>query len=530
MGLVGLFARINVEVAISINQSDIAFLSYMQDKGVLAFSDVSDTFPGKSLITLKRSAANLNYYLGSDKIYIESDRFHCDISYTCFISFLQRLHIKDYRSSVDERIKLIVVHCFLYSTVNVSALYEEIRISLTTKKKDLKVLEKYLSDKGLQLEIVSSKGIRIVGNEIALRMMVMTILASVCELDNRDYLIGRAANDVYEQLIFSRFQIEMLGHFTAVTEEYHAIVNDNHLALSYPGRKLLYTYMLIARVRTVYPLPVCDFQVALLPSLFYQCASEQQFMNYFVTSLDQNSAVLKFMDITLRSALMNFYIYVQSKIITVIVEREALLHELYLYVQKCIIRRKCGYSIFDNNLSNTKKHYNNLYEIIHSACGDVENIYSIKFSEGHLATMTLIFRKYINKSKLSGRNKKSVVIVTNSAIETVDFFIDNLKFHLDVDICDSINIHEREKLADLNYDLVMTFSNRISMLLQQMNINHIKVNYHLKDKDINNLLKKGFSSNLNRKIKTDRFLEQIKDKSDEEIIDVLKTHYGKYFI
>lgn len=528
--LIGLFACFNAEVAISINQSDIAFLSYMQDKGKLAFSEITDAFPDKSLITLKRSAANLNYYLSSDKIHIQADSFHCNISYTQFIDFLQRLNIKDYRSSVDERIKLIIVFCFLYSTVNVSALYEEIRISLTTKKKDLKVLEKYLAEKELQLEVVSSKGIRIVGNEIALRMVVMSILASVCELDSRDHLIGRAANDVYEQLIFTRFRKKMLEHFTAVTSEYHMIVDANKLALSYPGRKLLYTYMLIARVRTANPLPQCDFQIELLSELLYQYASEQSFMNYFVASLDQNITVLNFMDIRLRNTLMNFYVRVQSEIITVIIEREALLHELYLYIQKCIIRWKCGYSIFDNNLSNTRKHYNNLYTIIQSACGDLENIYSINFSESHIATMTLIFRKYINKSKISGRNKKTVIIVTNSAFEKVDFFIDNLKFHLDVDICDSINIHEREKLSDLNYHLVITFSNRISMLLQQMNINHVKVNYHLNEEDINNLLRNGFSSNLNRKIRADKFVEQIQGKTNEEIMDMLKLQYSKYFI
>lgn len=505
------------------------FLSYMQDKGLLSFADVSDMFPGKSLLTLKRSAANLNYYLKSERVIVLSDMFSCDLNYNDYIEFLRSIEIKDYHSSTEERIKLIIFYSFLYNTVNTSKLYNEIGISLTTKKKDIKVLEQYLYPKGLRVEVVNRRGIKIVGVEMVWRMEIMNILASICELDNNSVLVCRRANDVYERLMYTRFT-EIMGGFPDVSQVYYDFMQHHKLDLSYPGRKLLYTYFLLATSRSrSYPLQALNIPLVIQHNTDFIDSAESDFMDYFVSSLDQNDNALKVMDISLYSMLQSFYQSVQQNIITDILERDGLLYELYAYIQKSLIRIKLGFSVFDNNLSSTKQHYPNLFAIIQSSCIEIERAYSINLDINQISTLTLIVRKYINKSKLTGRNRKTVAIVTNSAIEKVNFFIDNLKFHLDVNVLPAINIHEREKLNSLEYDMVVTFSNRISMLLAEMHVRHIKVNYHLKDTDINKLIAQGFSSNLNRKINIDEFLALLQNKSEKETRDILKTQFINYF-
>ncbi|MDA8479461.1 hypothetical protein NNO04_12205, partial [Citrobacter sp. Awk 4] len=94
---------------------------------------------------------------------------------------------------------------------------------------------------------------------------------------------------------------------------------------------------------------------------------------------------------------------------------------------------------------------------------------------------------------------------------------------------ESINIHEKERIKDLDADIVVTFSNRISWLLNEMNVDHIKVNYHLKDNDIRVFMDHGFSSNLNRKLPTHDFLDAIEGKSRDEIHEIIKKNYMNYF-
>lgn len=501
----------------------------MQDKGLLNFADVPDIFPGKSLLTLKRSATNLNYYLKSERIIIQPDMFSCDLNYNEYLNFLSSVEIKDYHSSIEERIKLIIFYGFLYNTVNTSKLYNEIGISLTTKKKDIKALEQYISHKGLRVEIVNRRGIKIVGSEIAWRMEIMVILASICELDNNAVLVCRPANDVYERLMYSHFT-KIMWAFPDVSRTYYDFIQHHKLDLSYPGRKLLYTYILLAASRAQNnPLPALNIPLVVQHNACFIDPAESDFMDYFVSSLDQNDNSLKVLDISLYTMLQSFYEFMQRNIITDILDRDSLLHELYIYIQKSLIRIKLGFSVFDNNLSSTEQHYPNLFSIIHSSCIEIEKAYAITLDKNQIATLTLIVRKYINKSKLTGRNRKTIVIVTNSAIEKVNFFIDNLKFHLDVDVLPSINIHEKERLKALKYDMVVTFSNRISMLLEEMSISHIKVNYHLKDTDINSLIAQGFSSNLNRKINTDEFLALLQNKSESEAREILKARFNNYF-
>jgi len=505
------------------------FLSYMQDKGLLNFADAPDIFPGRSLLTLKRSAANLNYYLKSERVIILSDMFSCDLNYNDYLKFLGSVEIKDYHSSTEERIKLIIFYGFLYNTVNTSKLYNEIGISQTTKKKDIKALEQYLYPKGLRVEIVNRRGIKIVGSEIAWRMEIMGILASICELDNNSVLVYRPANDMYERLMHSHFT-EIMGAIPDVSRTYYDFIQHHKLDLSYPGRKLLYTYILLATSRTQsHPLPALDIPLVVQHNTCFIDPAESDFMDYFVSSLDQNDSILKVLDISLYTMLQSFYQSMQRNIITDILDRESLLNELYVYIQKSFIRIKLGFSVFDNNLSSTDQHYPNLFAIIHSSCNEIEKAYAITLDKNQIATLTLIVRKYINKSKLTGRNRKTIAIVTNSAIEKVNFFIDNLKFHLDIDVLPAINIHEKERLKALKYDMAVTFSNRISMLLEEMSISHIKVNYHLKDSDINTLITQGFSSNLNRKINTDEFLALLHNKSESEAREILKSNFNNYF-
>ena len=69
-----------------------------------------------------------------------------------------------------------------------------------------------------------------------------------------------------------------------------------------------------------------------------------------------------------------------------------------------------------------------LYDILSSAISDYEETYQTRLNHFQIASLTLIFRKFTNRNKLAGRNRKKLVIVTNSSIEKIDFFMERMKF------------------------------------------------------------------------------------------------------
>lgn len=104
-----------------------------------------------------------------------------------------------------------------------------------------------------------------------------------------------------------------------------------------------------------------------------------------------------------------------------------------------------------------------------------------------------------------------------------------LKIYTDVDIVLKININELYLLKDTEYDLIITFSNRIKSLLEFNGYENIKLNFYLGNEDVEKLFSLGVSTG-SRKIKVNGFIEEIKGKSEEEIKELLLNKYEHYFL
>lgn len=129
-----------------------------------------------------------------------------------------------------------------------------------------------------------------------------------------------------------------------------------------------------------------------------------------------------------------------------------------------------------------------------------------------------------------GRNRKKIVIVTNSAIEKTSYFVENLRHHIDLSVVGTFNIHELYEIENLDYDLIITFSNRIATLLLENKYSCVKLNFYFDQNDIDTLLNLGFSSSSRRKILLDHFLNEIADKNSDEIKEILLKKYPSHFL
>lgn len=523
-----------MEVSISVNGFDIKFLSYMQENRELSFSNAVNVFPDKSIVGLKRSQARINYYLPDHRsIYCAGDMFHCNITYKEYLTFLKDITLNKYISSEQDRMKLILFNLFLYGTVNTSRLYQEIGVSLSTKKKDLKALSDFLQPYSLYLDIIKGQGISLRGNEFLFRTLIMKIISSFCEIDHVQSLIARAANPPYERLMFEKLQNDSIITTGYFSEIFRDILNTFGFDLSYPGKKSLLIYLMIMQKRvdehnTTLILP--GLEITLPLRNIFTTAVENVFVNNLIDSLDHNIYTLSYFDIDLRQTVTSFIQRIQDKLTTTISQHKELYDEVYIYLQKCLVRKKFLYDIPDVNLPKTQQHYPGIFSYVEDAISDIETAYRVNFYTNEKATLSLILKKFIINSKLAGRNRKNIAIVTTSTIEKVDFFSANLRCYIDIGQCYNININEIQKLSKLDHFITIVFSNRVSMLLQEKGIPHLKINYYITHRDIDMLIKNGLSSNVNRKISATDFAASVRNFTQDELIIYLKERYSNHFI
>lgn len=102
-----------------------------------------------------------------------------------WFSFIRNLDQKDYLSSSDERIRVMITAIFFQNYVNSSKLYEQWGLSLTTKKQDTALLRQFLTRYGLELVTKKKKGLSIQGDELQLRFLVIDILHPLLNLHQK---------------------------------------------------------------------------------------------------------------------------------------------------------------------------------------------------------------------------------------------------------------------------------------------------------------------------------------------------------
>lgn len=121
------------------------------------------------------------------------------------------------------------------------------------------------------------------------------------------------------------------------------------------------------------------------------------------------------------------------------------------------------------------------------------------------------------------------MIVTNSSIEKIDFFMERMKFRVDVELLDVININELYLLEKLDYDFLIVFSNRISTMLDSLGYSCVKLHFYLTETDFELLNHLGFSTSR-RKLKIGAFLAEIRGMDERKATDYLLERYSDFFL
>lgn len=519
-------------ILISINKFEIKLLSYLQEKKELDLNDCEDIFL-KSFSTIKRNILNLNDYLPSDKqLIIEKNIVKSNLVYDDYINFVKGLAIFDYISSPKERVSLMIIYGFFNSHLNMTGLYKKIGISLTTKKKDSKALSEKLESLNLETHIIPRKGISISGDELNFRILVTSLLKDYLEINTSDNFITRIANNPFENMIANYYLAKAHEEIEVAKKILQDFIDKHDFHFSYSSKKFIYIYISIALTRLSQGFHLnrpFDISIKVKDFKLIEDEKENTFLNYLISAMDHTSVVFNELDDTLSTLTTELISNVQSRILTSVSHDKKLFKSVYYYLHKCIIRSTFNFYFYDNKLDDTEKYFSNLFSILSSSVENIEKQYGFTFSNLQLSNLTLLFSSFILKNKLVGRNSKNIVIVTNSSMEKIDFFLENLKLHVDIAKTHIIHINELHVINDLNYDFIITFSNRISTLLSKDNFPSLKLNFYLTKDDISLLHSVGFSTSK-RKISSAHFVEEIDGMTKDELKEFLVEKYSNNFL
>lgn len=515
----------------ALNRSDLQLLKYIQEKNQVSLPKLTEHFH-KNGSTIRREIDGLNHYLPIGKgLLVKNGLVYNRLSYIEYTDFILSLTINDYDTAFDERLLVILVKNLLSGYVNLSRLYEGWGLSLTTKKNDSRKLRDYLKARGLKLKILVKKGVEICGDELYLRIHILQILLPLIELKDHYGLERRKANTPLEKEIADAFFQTFPTVESECLELVTAFMESERRTLSYSSKKFLILYTAISLLRKSAPkiiqketVPVEPFALYLFPDPY-----ENQSFNQILAMLDFDPTLDFQVNETLLELTRRFLDHIQQRIITKLHTYEEIIQELYDYILKQLVCIYYDFTFRDKMVRNTDQHIPKLYQDVTYCIRELEEFYKITFKEEQITTITLLLRKWINKNKLYGRNVKRIIIVTNTTFERVRFFTDMLADQVEFQLSAVLDLHEVYRIDAFTYDFIITFSDRIRLIMNKIGHSVIKLNFFLEQEDIEYLLQSGFSASK-RHFLAAKAAKELCNKEEKQLEELLKSNYNGLFI
>ena len=129
-----------------ISLKHINLFKYIMNNPEYDIYDISQKLE-KTTQQIRKEIKNLNLYLNKkDKILINNSKITTHITYEKFIDFTSNINFNSYSTTLQERLNLVSSYGYFFEYINLTKLYDQLGVSLTTKKKDTFELEGYLEN------------------------------------------------------------------------------------------------------------------------------------------------------------------------------------------------------------------------------------------------------------------------------------------------------------------------------------------------------------------------------------------------
>lgn len=488
----------------ALNQFELKLANYIHNDERVSLKKCASYF-SRSESTIKRAIYNLNDYLPSEKKFLLDENIVVSRIHYYDYLVLCSVDLNQYSSTPEERHHLIIMEAFLHGYINLSQLYRTLELSETTRKNDRKSLQKILDSMEFKLIYLPRKGITIQGDERLFRINTAIRLLTIVELDENDMFRNRQANTPIQRLMAETFVKSSGDYFQEAKEKISSkVFHDDETSVDYPSKKLIYLYYVISRLRLDQGFVISFDSIGLpkmTPHHLFSEESENLHFDYLVMSLNYKNPLTFPFDKRIDALTLRFIDSVENKLQLSFYSRYGPYRMLYAYLYKSFIKNKLGYSFYDEHLSDTRKQFNHLYKAVKEMDVAIKDELSISLGDNQYTDICLILQRYLLRNHVHGTKTKRIVIISNYASEKINYFVESMKSHFDVEMVGYFTINELHQLKLLDFDEILTFSYRVSLLLQELEHNSRKVPFYLEKDSLLELEKAGYVSSHNSKIK-----------------------------
>lgn len=514
------------------NSFDLSLLKYIQEHSPVVIADVTARF-GKTMSTLKRSMKEINEFLDPDcHLHIDGQWIVTAIGYREYIAFLEQIPFNRYITTAEERIKDLSVALCLQDVVNKSEYYRKFNVSPTTLKNDNQALSAFLQANHLSVTAIPKQGSRLEGDEILLRIAICLTILKTIEIGEDHLLVPHKANEPINRAIATQFLKVCQTEISAAAEMYQHRLSQR-ITLGYNSKKYFLVYMSIAlhRMRRGHTITHSDNLSFIQSSDFglLENEHENRFLDLLISSLTYTWRPFDIYDPTLIALVGKLCECLTPLLRAEIHNRSPFFAEIYQFIYASIVQNKFNLYFDDKKLHQVQTRHALLYQGVTQATAPIAQHYRTTFSTVHLSTLVLILKKYELQNRVHSEEKKRVIIVTNSSESKVGYFKEVLKSHFHIEIVGYVNINELHTLERIPFDLLITFTNKISSYLKYYQLDYIKVNFYLTRDDISLLSQHGLSR-AKKKIPAEGFIREIEGLDNQQLRALLEQQYPDFFI
>lgn len=519
-----------------LNTRNIKLLEYLlKNNGISSIKKLAD-FLGLGERVIRYDLEKLNDYLKEEKLpeIVRESKGKLKLEDMEKIELFLKKQGKELELTPKNRAEYLLIKILFENHINLTTLMEEMGISRTTIKNDLKSIKEMLFNYRLKLELEGNRGLILVGEEEDIRKLQLRILS---EYKNNFSSGKEKIKKVLDQYLDDRDKNGIKTFIFYIQKQLEKIISDEAYGV-------IETYILIAinRIRG-------NHKLEKIPNAkFLEETSEFQVIDKAGSILEANYdleldqlEILKITDYILGSHTYNFtYSYYENWVEVEIMVKNLidkfnekidvdissdikLLEGLINHIKPTIYRIKTGIELQNSIYKEVVDSYPILYNITSEIIEELEGFVGEKFKSDEIAFLVIHFKAAIDRNRYRKKDIKNVLLVCGLGYGSSKLLAQQIKDIYSINIVDIIPYHMVERYKKSHeIDMVITTLEENEFNLE---VPIIRVRPILSRQDIHNLDKYALPK-YRKKVLLSSLLNLVNSTSEiqdeKKLIDGLK--------
>ena len=500
---------------------------------------------------------NLNYFLErsqlNEKLIFNKGCIELVGDMENITELISELEKNSYIFSNEDRIEYLLVKLLFSDSVKVEEVCEEIDVSRSTLKKDLRDLRKIFETEGLEIISKPRIGLILTGEEKSIRKLMLEVLLKYVEIPKfKEVKFKKDLNPLFRaiDIILKDFMVDGLD-LKFLFQFLNNLERRMNKVISDEGYKIMIFYLLITlkRIKNEKILSKKIQNELFLKNTFEYSIIYEEFKNLEkIMNIEFSSKeILQFTEYFLGTHSYNFeysfyenWIQIESLVKGIIenVNRELdvnIVDDIYLeeglinHLRPTIYRIKNGIKLENLIYEDVIEEYPKLFFLVKKSLTNLENFLNKKIDNDEAAFITVHFKLAIDRCLKKDPNFKNILIVCGFGYGTSRLLSQSIKDSFNVNI---IEIVPYNKFVD-------TEINKVDLIVSTLNFENekhvpmVRVNPILTKKDIENLKHYGLKK-ITQEISLASLIEIIerncKIEDRKQLEKQLKNYFGNRLI